>query len=164
MEKMKKKTAGLIAIVAIVAVAMFAGCVEEEKPVPVTTPTSQTTSSYDDDYFKDWCVGLSTILGADLDAITQACNNYDLETLEEQAALFYEDTEEALGEIDQFDVSPEMQPVKAELKLALEDCKKAADYAERGAKNSDADDLERSSDYLDSGTEHLNKVTELLEK
>jgi len=160
---MKKKTVGLIAVVAIVAVAMFAGCVEEEKPVPVTTPTSQTTSSYDDDYFEDWCVGLSIILGADMDAITQACNNNDLEMLEGQAALFYEDTKEALREIDQFDLSPEMQPVKAELKLALEDYNKAAYYAERGASNSDADDLEKCSDYLDSGTEHFETVIRLLE-
>jgi len=37
---MKKKTlAGLIAIAAIVAVVIFAGCIEEKSPAPVSTPT-----------------------------------------------------------------------------------------------------------------------------
>lgn len=40
---MKKKTlAGLIAIAAIVAVVIFAGCIEEKSPAPVSTPTLTT--------------------------------------------------------------------------------------------------------------------------
>jgi len=41
---MKKETlAGLIAIAAIVAVVIFAGCIEEKSPAPVSTPTPTTT-------------------------------------------------------------------------------------------------------------------------
>ena len=42
---MKKKTVELLAIVAIVAVAMFAGCVEEETP----TPTPEQTVGYSEE-------------------------------------------------------------------------------------------------------------------
>jgi len=43
---MKKETiAGLVAVVAIVAVAMFAGCVEEETPIDTPTPTVTPTTT-----------------------------------------------------------------------------------------------------------------------
>lgn len=54
---MKKETiAGLIAIVAIVAVAMFAGCVEEKSSASVSTPTPTVTPTkeYVDSYAKGW--------------------------------------------------------------------------------------------------------------
>ncbi len=49
---MKKKTiAGLIAIVAIVAAVIFAGCIEEETPVSIPTPTPVSpTSSFEIEY------------------------------------------------------------------------------------------------------------------
>ena len=54
---MKKETiAGLIAIVAIVTVTMFAGCVEEQSPASVSTPTPTVapTKEYVDSYAKGW--------------------------------------------------------------------------------------------------------------
>ena len=39
----KKLITGLIAIVAIVAVLIFAGCIEEQSPAPVSTPTPTAT-------------------------------------------------------------------------------------------------------------------------
>ena len=148
MEKMKKKTAGLVAMVVIVAVAMFAGCVEEE--------------SYDDIEFASWSSVQSEILGSNTRLIAEAANNEDLEALEEYAALYYDNNEKALEEIDQFDVSPEMQPAKKEYKLGLEDSKQAAYYIERGAKNSDADDLVKGSEYMESATVHFNKAAVLM--
>ena len=44
---MKRKTiVGLIAIVAVVAVAMFAGCVEEKAPTPTPTPVTEQVKEY----------------------------------------------------------------------------------------------------------------------
>ena len=44
---MRKKTvSGLIVIVAIVAVAIFAGCVEEEAPTPTPTPEIEQPTEY----------------------------------------------------------------------------------------------------------------------
>ena len=50
---MKSKTvAGLIAIVAIVAVAMFAGCVEDKPSTPTSTPLAPLDAP---DFNRVWC-------------------------------------------------------------------------------------------------------------
>ena len=47
----KKAMVGLIAIVAIVAAVIFAGCIEEETPVSIPTPTPVSpTSSFEIEY------------------------------------------------------------------------------------------------------------------
>ncbi|MEA2032473.1 MAG: hypothetical protein U9N41_02690 [Euryarchaeota archaeon] len=44
---MKRKTiVGLIALVAVVAVAMFAGCIEEEAPIPTPTPVTEQAKEF----------------------------------------------------------------------------------------------------------------------
>jgi hypothetical protein len=44
---MKRKTiAGLIVIVAVVTVAMFAGCIEDEAPTPTPTPVTEQAKEY----------------------------------------------------------------------------------------------------------------------
>ena len=94
--------------------------------------------------------------------IVSATEDFDLKSLELWSSIGYGDAKEALDEIDRYDVSPEMQPAKDELKLALQDFKWACYYSERGAKYYDADDLETSGRYVKSATKHLEKHTDLL--
>jgi len=66
-----------------------------------------------------------------------------------------------LDEIEGYEVSPEMQPVKNHLKLALEDFKVACNYAETGAMKYDPDELETAARYVNSSATHLEEIDEL---
>jgi len=87
---------------------------------------------------------------------------YDLDVMELWAGKGYDFCKKALIEIDQFDVSSEMEPSKREFKLYLQDRKQAFYYYERGAKYLDVDDIDTGVSYSESAVEHLTKSTDLL--
>jgi len=129
---MKKKTmAGLIAIVAVAAVLIFAGSAvyKEEKP-----PASASTQ---DSEFWGWVSETIEQLQLHTTLLTEAEGRYDFAAIERYAGMLYDDANKALSEIDRFSVSPELQPAKDEFKLALQDLKQEAYYTERGARNID---------------------------
>jgi|LGVD01.1.fsa_nt_gb hypothetical protein len=138
----RKIIIGMIVITAIVAAVMFTGCVEKESP--------------DDIKFKSWCHEQSKKLDSDAQMLEDLSANNDLKALGKYSARFYDNITIALEEIDQFDVSPEMQPAKKDFKLVLEECKNATYYMEQGARNSDSVDLRKGNEYLDYATEHLD--------
>jgi len=124
---MEKKTmVGLIAIVAIVAsliFAGFAGYMEER---------SSTSVSTQDLEYLDWVSETSALEYSHLTSLDEARERLDLADMERYAGMVYGDAKKALNEIDQFSVSPKLQPYKDEFKLAQQDLKQAAYYIEGG--------------------------------
>jgi hypothetical protein len=162
---MKKKTmAGLIAIVAVVAVVISVGAVyKEEKSAPVSTQDLK---------YLDWVSETSALEYSHLESLDEARNRllegdgaYErlcLADMGRYAGMVYGDANKALSEIDRFSVSPKLKPYKDEFKLAQQDLKWAAYYMERGARNIDTYDIKTSSEYFKRFYEHLERGVALL--
>lgn len=90
-----------------------------------------------------------------------AVENFDCTTCEAGARRGYEDATTALDELEGFEVSSEMQPVKDHLITALEEFKSACHYTEIGAMNYDADNIETAVGFVASSAQHFEKVDEL---
>jgi hypothetical protein len=90
-----------------------------------------------------------------------AIENYDCVTCEAWAVSGYEDATKALAEMEGYEISPELQPVKDHLKLALGDFKVACEHTECGAKMYDADELEAAARYVESSLGHFEEIDEL---
>ena len=98
--------------------------------------------------------------------------------IERYDGMLCDDANKALSEIDQFSVSPKLQPLKDEFKLVQEDLKQAAYYAERSARNMNAymnsniiaiADVAIANtwivnEYWESCYKHLKRSTALLSK
>jgi len=152
---MEKKTlAGLIVIVAVVAVLIFAGSavLTEEKPLA-------SISTQDSEYF-EWESEIRDLESAHTDLLLDAMGpeSVDLAGVERYVGMLYDDANKALSEIDQFNVSPGFQPSKDEFKLSQQDLMRAGYYIERGAsRNYNVDDLETGIDYLYSYFDHATR-------
>jgi len=153
---MEKKTmAGLIAIVAVVAVVISAGALyTEEKP-----PASAATQ---DPEFLKWASETSAHIIGDNGLLLEALKSLDFDDMEFYAGILYDDAKKALDEIDQFSVSPKLQPFKDEYKLSLDDTKWYAYFTEQGARNIDPDAIETATEYAESSAEHLERANRYL--
>ena len=149
----KKNPSSLIAIVAIVAVVIFAGCMEEKSPTSVSTQDLE---------YIEWA--METLENTDTKLLAKAMERGDYAGMERYAGMLYDAAKKALNEIDQFSVSPEFQPSKDEYTLALQDLKQAAYYTERWARNNDVDDIETATEYFKRYSKHLDRFTALLPK
>ena len=102
--------------------------------VSVPQVASASTPTEEDFEFMAWVI--NTIDSIDLysDILQSALEDDDYEALEVWAGLQHNQFKNALNEIDQFDVSAEIQPIKDEFKLYLQDNKQSLYYLHRYAK------------------------------
>lgn len=131
------------------------------------TPTSE------DFEFIEWNILTSEKLSEDNELITTELGkgvfDCDWEYVRTLAKLEYNHAEIALNEIDQFDVSPELKPIKKEFELCLIDLKWSAHYTKEAADDfisrdyeGASDSLHRTLDYLTSAASHEEKVDALI--
>lgn len=111
--------------------------------------------------FGEWYTTTMGRIEADVIVMATAIENFDCTGVEAGARSGYEAATKALDEIEGYEVSPEMQPVKTHLKLALEDFKVACNYAEVGAMEYDPDELATAARYVNSSATHLEIIDEL---
>ena len=128
------------------------------------TPDPTTTLEYQDTEYADWLMSVSFDISTDLNTISSATDQGNLINMKTYYGLLNEDATKALNEIDQFNVSPEMQPAQIEFKFALQDLKQAGTYGEDATKNLDADTMRICGDYLNSANEHMAKATEYMNR
>jgi hypothetical protein len=83
--------------------------------------------------------------------------------VEFHAERLYDDAKKALDEIDQFSVSPELQPCKDEYKLALQDLMAFAYFAGLGVRTNDPDDMKIADECFESSGEHFESSWEHFE-
>lgn len=154
---MKKiKTFGCIFLV--IALVMVFSLIGVPEVASAYTPTEEDLE------YNEWYMDIKRTLMMYNDLIMAALYDADYDDIELWGGKKYDFCKESLEEIEQFDVSPEMQPIKNEDKLALQDSKQASYYLERYAKYFDSDDAEMSSSYTKSSTEHTKKSNALLEE
>jgi hypothetical protein len=132
--------------------------------VSVPQVASASTPTEEDFEFMEWVI--NTIDSIDLysDLLQSALEDDDYEALEVWAGLQHNQFKNALKEIDQFDVSAEIQPIKDEFKLYLQDNKQSLYYLHRYAKYREEDDIDASTSYKKSAIEHLGRFTYLLQQ
>jgi len=176
---MEKKTiVGLIAIVAVAAVLIFAGALYTEEKPPASVSTQESVSTQDLEFLK-WASETSENETSECLAAYEAdllvCldmwrNERDIQRKEElldrvefHADRLYDDAKKALDEIDQFSVSPKLQPCKDEYKLALQDLMAFAYFAGLGVRTNDPDDMKIADEYFESSKEHFESSYEHFE-
>lgn len=115
----------------------------------------------DDREFEDWYSATMDKIEAATITMASAVEDFDCTTCEAGARRGYEDATNALEELEGFEVSPELQPVKDHLTPALENFKSACHYTELGAMNYDADYIETAAGFVASSSQHFEKVDEL---
>ena len=137
-------------------------------------PGVATASDYENPEYLAW--GFKTLLKLDEDKELISAEleeedwkKWDWERIRELAKLEQNHIETALEEIDQFEVSPEMKPVKDELKLGLIDNKWAAHYLSKAAddyysgdREGWEDSMEKVWDYSVTANRHMENSTEIL--
>lgn len=118
----------------------------------------------------EWCANAQknlNLLKTDFDAVSNAVNNSDHTLLETSAQYVINDTKKAIEENDQYQVSPELQNVQNEWKLALKDYNYAGRFLLLGANeaksgNNGSESLQTAKKFSDSGATHLNRASALL--
>lgn len=150
----------IVVIVMLLGLAFGAACEGEPTRTPTPGPTLPT---HDDQAFASWATKTMKLLELDLDMLGSAAGSLDNEGVIFWGGCLYEDADDALSEIDQYNVSPMLSELKTELKLALRDLREAGYYDRRGAINYDADDIELATAYIISAITHMARCNELLQ-
>jgi hypothetical protein len=149
----KTKSLGYLAIVLLVSSAMVLSLPSISDVASALTP--------EDLEFGEWYTTTMNRIEADATAMASAIEEYNCTGVEAGARSGYEAATTALDEIEEYGVSPEMQPVKNQLKLAVEDFKVACNHAEVGAMKYDPDELATAARYVNSSATHFEEIDEL---
>jgi hypothetical protein len=139
----RRSMVGIIAVVAIVAVAMFAGCVEE-------------TDEPQDSQWAASCSGRLKIIQLDIGYMQEDLASGNSALFTESAKDLQDDAQYAYDISIQYTVSPEYEPMKSEYEKALLDYVQVGKYASAG-------DFDTASYYTDSGTARMNRVNDMLD-
>jgi hypothetical protein len=115
----------------------------------------------EDREFEEWYSATMTELENAATTMATAIENFDCTTCEAGARSGYEAATTALDELEIYEVSSEMQPVKNHLTLALENYKVGCQYIESGAVKYDPDDLETAAGYISSSADHFREIDAL---
>ena len=144
----------ILLVVALIATAIF---------VLIIVEIPDVMDTYDDTEFLDWMTyTVNENLMTDFTMIGTYADSYDLDNLAKWSQKLEDHSSLYLSQIDNFHVSPKMQKVKDETKLALEDCEMAGYYGKLGAENISPDDLDIAVLYMNDAVIHINTVTEYL--
>lgn len=134
------------------------------KEIPEEEDDDIDYSQYDDADFLTWIVDVVVDeLTLDFTMIGESADELDLDgvafwsqSLEDHSSLY-------LSQIDNYDVTPQMDLIKEEMRLAFQDCEMAGYYGRIGAETFDADTINLAVKYINYGTVHIMTATEYIE-
>ena len=98
--------------------------------------------------FVAWYNASMTQIESDALQIANAIENYDCAACEAWASSSYDDATRMLSELEAYEVSADLQPVKTHVKQALEDFREACYHTEQGAMLYDAAELQSAASYV----------------
>jgi len=98
--------------------------------------------------FMAWYNASMTQIEYDALQIAIAIGNYDCTGCEAWAGSSYDDATRMLSELETYEVSADLQPVKTHVKPALEDFQEACYHTEQGAMMYDAAELQSAASYV----------------
>jgi len=136
-------------------------------PTPVVTPTP-TQPVYQDIAWLQYVQRYLPLIGTDFTNAGSAANNSDYTTLSIAGQNIVDDTQKALDENNQYNISPKYQDAKNEWTLALKDYNSAGEYlilvADDGKiGKTNTENLNKFTSLCSSGTGHLNRVGALIQ-
>jgi len=152
---MKIKAFGCVVLLASVMVLSLA---------TVPEIASAYIATEEDEEFRAWLVNISSGMVLLNDIQVSAIENQDYEQQYYCHDARYQICEKALVEIDQFAISPEMQPLKDEFKMTLIYSQKAAHYGKRWVTYFKDDDFDKYVMYEELSIEYLEAVVDLASK
>ena len=148
-----------IAVIVVGIVLLLFGRLAENKE-----EKALASLSMQDLKFLKWVSEISTSERSHLMPSTEAMRRADFADAERHEGMLYDDANKALNEVDQFSVSPKVQPSKDEFKLAQQDLKQVGYYAKTGTRKEDPDDIGTAIEYGESCINHLFRSHDLLPK
>jgi hypothetical protein len=134
----------------------------------ISTPRAVPTEDYQD---AQWIANVQkhlAFLSNDAEAVGNMTSNLDSDKLASYGQYLIDDTQIAIEENKQYEVSPKCQDAKNEWALALQDYSSAGELMIKASEDTESNDT--NGDYanqalslIDSGSGHLNSVKEFLE-
>lgn len=166
---MKKYIYFTLFVLLIVLIVMgFAGSQKGENAsqAQLTAPLNTLKSAYQDIAWGNNVQKHLRVLKTDLDGVSNATNNSDYTMLAVYAQQIVNDTQNAIQENDQYNVSPKLQDAQKEWRLALQDYNSAGQFLLQGANEAKngtigAENFQKAITFRNSGTDHLKKASEL---
>ena len=172
---MKKTTIiTLTAIVAVLVAAIFAGCVEKEAPVstptsitmppptstltPLPTLTPSPTPCNDDDAFLVFPIDLG--IGEAINEIFEALEEENFPKAEKLAGDLETLTGKKMEELEDYQVSQELVPIKTKLKEGLLQYNLASKILKNAARNQDLNEIREAKEPCGKGIDLLIDVSE----
>ena len=167
---MKKQTIiTLTAIVAVLVVAMLAGCVEEKAPVsaPISshtsTPSSSPNLSKEDTAFINFAIATLNGIDEQRDKLNDGILRQNNVIIKIEAANLETLAEIYMADLEQFDVSEKVLPNKIMMWSILDETRLGALHIKIGAENLDAEEIKRGSKHFENSTKYMEVATELIE-
>jgi len=134
-------------------------------------PTTGVSAEYQDEEWLAACGRNAPIVADDLKGYAKAASNTDYSSLATYTDLLYQDSQTALDESDMYAVSPELQGVKDEYKIAMVQanwCAVHTAIAINDINNGNTDDavtsMNQAADALKSCNEHTTTANRLLDE
>lgn len=150
----KAKFYGSLATVLLVSIAIVLSLASASDAAAQAQPI-------EDQEFEEWYSATMTEVENAATTMASAIENFDCTTCEAGARSGYEAATVALEELEGYEVSSGMQPVKSHLTLALEKFQVGCQYVESGAMKYDPDDLDTAAGYISNSADHFKEIDAL---
>lgn len=115
----------------------------------------------EEDEFVAWYTASMSQVEYDALQIATAIENYDCTGCEAWAGSSYDDITMMLSELETYEVSAALQPVKTHVKQGLEDFREACYHAELGAMMYDAAELQSAASYVSRAHTQFKQIDAL---
>ena len=138
--------------------------IPEEIPEEEEEDNGVDYSQYDDSEFLIWLTNtVVDTLVTDFTMIGTYAENYDFAGVAEWSGKLEDHSILYLSQIDNYDVTPQMDVIKEEIRLAFQDCEMAGYYGRVGAENFNADTINLAVKYMNYATVHISTATDYIE-
>ena len=162
-----KKEIVLIPIIAVLVVVMLAGCVEEKASVSTPMPTPMQTSMptptpmpNDDDAFLDFTLSTDSVVDLTNEILDAAVSEGNYPKAEKLAEDLETLTREKMEELEDYQVSQELVPIKTKLKEGLLQYNLASKILKNAARNQDLNEIREAKEPCGKGIDLLIDVSE----
>lgn len=154
-------------------VILITGCSElggDGNPQPTLTTPATTqpanmtnlTGNSEDKEFMEWISVANKEIMVDIKSIMVSAQDKNWTKLESEGHALKNNSRQYLSQIDDYNVSQNMEEVREKVRDSLEDFEKAGSYYESAGRNNSSEDLSNAYGYLEDAMGHLNNASTVL--
>lgn len=129
------------------------GCENNECTKPNFTP--------DDLEFVRTSYDITILIQEDIRSLKSAFDNFDLVEMERRADTLYEDSLDALSQMEDFEVSADLMPIKTLMVEWLHNCRSASFWYSQGTKSLSSKNIETGTYYIEKAASISSEINEI---